>query len=430
MASLSLYLLTFNCARNPIQPETFAASLFNALPTSHASPDILVLSLQEVAPVSYSFLGGSFLMPYFNAFREAVRIADEDSDYVNVIARNTGMIAVMVFVQRHLASCVSSLQTAGVGVGVQEVGNKGAVGVRMRVRVGDEEERQLTFVSAHLAPMEEAWKERNEDWKNIVQGLVFVDDNSNPDAREEQEEDVPLLQGTSAETPSESSMFSNNSYLFFAGDLNYRTSDSRPTLADFKSFPQCTDDTRNPRHFSYFLHRDQLTREKATGNTLHGLTEAPITFPPTYKYAAISPPGRGPVGEWTWARHRWPSWCDRILYLDLPLTHQDNARKIKIHNYVSLPPLSTSDHRPVASFLTIPLVEAASAGYTGGHTLVSSPFPMDPHWKERRDNARRKEIALGLVAYLGWTWEGNGLLLATTIGGVGGWLVIRSLLEA
>ena len=40
MGTLSLYLLTFNCARTAIQPNAFASHLFDALPYPQSPPDI------------------------------------------------------------------------------------------------------------------------------------------------------------------------------------------------------------------------------------------------------------------------------------------------------------------------------------------------------------------------------------------------------
>jgi hypothetical protein len=436
MASLSLYLLTFNCARTLVQPDVFAPHLFHALPQPQYLPDILVISLEEIAPIGYSFLGGSFLTPYFNAFRQTVKLASKDTSYVNIISRNVGMTAIMVFVRYNLVSRVSMLRTAGVGVGLQEMGNKGAVGVRMALQTYEDadEVMQLTFVAAHLAPMEYALKERNEDWRSIVQGLVFVPDSSKKAiAQDGQEEDVPLLQATQGESSPEGGMYTPDSYLFFSGDLNYRTSETRPTLDDIKCFPQPTTDSTDPKHFSHLLPKDQLTQQLRANKSLHGLTEAPITFPPTYKYATglrFAPQGDD-AQEWKWALHRWPSWCDRILYLDLPSWMRRNSAPtttIEVHSYKALPLFSTSDHRPVALSLSIPLLAIPPADGATDDIRMQPPFSLDPHWKARRDVARKKEIVVGILAYLSLTWEGNGLLVATIIGGIGGWFIISSML--
>ena len=436
MAALSLYLVTFNCGRAIIHPDIFAPYLFEALPQPQHLPDILVLSLQEIAPIGHSFLGGFFLTPYFNAFRRAVKLASKDTTYVNTITRNVGMTAIMIFVRQVIVSQVSWLRTAGIGVGVQSMGNKGAVGVRLGWRTDEDtdEVMQLTFVSAHLAPMEDGLEQRNEDWKSIVKGMIFVSDTGKPHTRDEQDEDVPLLQGTSdGDSGSISGIYSPQSHLFFAGDLNYRTSVLSPSPEDVKNFPQPAANTEDPKHFSHLLVEDQLTQQLEAGKSLHGLTEAPITFPPTYKYVTdVKAPAQGDdVGEWKWASHRWPSWCDRILYLDLPKPKQQSkpTSTIEVHKYKALPLFSTSDHRPVALSLSIPMDALPSPDELADDMRLHPPFDLDPQWKAKRDLARKEEIVVGLLAYLSLTWEGNGLLVATIIGGVGGWLVIHSLLN-
>ncbi len=112
MRPLSLYTVTFNCARQPIDPEALKRYLFQGIPTrnppkqsagrsgqtnlrDHAeariqldadadadadddddSPDLIFLSLQEFAPIGPAFLGGwSFLAPYLNLAILAVKYA-------------------------------------------------------------------------------------------------------------------------------------------------------------------------------------------------------------------------------------------------------------------------------------------------------------------------------------------------------------------
>lgn len=406
-----MYLLTFNCARTLIQPHKFAPHIFGALPQNVSTPDILVLSLQEIAPIAHSFLGGSFLTTYFNAFREAVRLVAKD--HVNVISRNLGMTAIMVFAKE--PTMISSLETAGVGVGLQEMGNKGAVGVRFVYA-----ETQLTFVAAHLAPMEDALLRRNEDWGNIVRGLVFTAEAKAEGVRDEQDEDVPLLEGFRKGDDSGSGMYTPKSHLFVAGDLNYRVSATKPGAGDVQMFPQPNDDPVSPKHFMTLLERDQLVEQLKRGKTLHGFTEAGIRFPPTYKLLTDKA-----TGQWNWASHRWPSWCDRILYLEVPAWMQ---QKIRVNKYDVLPQLDTSDHRPVALSLSLPLKAIPEPPNGQDDIRLHPPLETRPDWRSRRAIARKKEIAVGLAAYLSLTWEGNGILLATIIGGIGGWLIIGLLL--
>jgi hypothetical protein len=427
--SLNLYVFTFNCGRALVQPEVLAPYLFDALAPGSSAPSLLVFCLQEIAPIGYAFLGGSFLTPYFNAFRSVVKLASKHQDgnhvYVNVIARNVGMTGLMVFARDDVAGNVAWMHTAGVGVGVSEMGNKGAVGVRLGFKPGGEgsEEIQFTFVAAHLAPMEDALEQRNEDYKNIVRRLVFVPDpTEKPVSADEQGEDAPLLQGTVPTNTStaESGIYSANSHLFFAGDLNYRTSLLQPSPEDVKErFPQPTKDEDNPRHFRKLLAEDQLTQQVGAGKTLHELTEAPIDFPPTYKYDVNGTKAVVLDGDqdWQWARHRWPSWCDRIFFW------RRGDADVTAHKYTCLPLFATSDHRPVVLAASVPLKPISNA--TGEH---KAPFSIDPEWRSRRALARKKELVVGLMAYLALTKEGNWLLATTVVGVVGGWLIIRSLL--
>ncbi|KAJ9612073.1 hypothetical protein H2200_003668 [Cladophialophora chaetospira] len=442
--ALNVYILTYNCARTLIQPSIFAPYLFRALPAASHSPELLVLCLQELAPISYAFLGGSFLTPYFNYWREVVKLASKDHGYVNVVSRNVGMTGLLVFARDDVAENVKWLRNAGVGVGFMEMGNKGAVGSRLGYQSPEmANEVELTFVAAHLAPMEDGLERRNEDYKSIVRRLVFVRDSTSqkPISGDEEDEDAPLLQGDDPslqdDQASESGMYSASSHLFFAGDLNYRTSLLQPSPQDVdEKFPHPTANEADPKHFQRLLAEDQLTQQVKAGKTLHGLLEAPITFPPTYKYdtdgskAVIfdkREDGEEDRQHWSWARHRWPSWCDRIFWKD----HGSNSDvKVSPQKYTCLPLFVTSDHRPVALAATVPLralSDAAQRG-EGGRKPAASPFSIDPEWRSRRAQARTKELVVGLMAYLTLTWEGNGLLLATVIGLGGGWLIIRSLL--
>ncbi|KAL2013706.1 hypothetical protein VTN00DRAFT_1231 [Thermoascus crustaceus] len=454
---LNLYILTFNCARYQIQTDRFASHLFDALPNNPARdhddasrggrrhpyevPEILVLSLQEIAPIAYAFLGGSFLNQYYDAFDQAVHLAvskqwaDNNVSYVNMLRKNSGLTAIMVFVRSDVAGRISCIQTAEVGLGVQQMGNKGAVGARLRYMVEDQSNDavDLTFVSAHLAPMECAFERRNKDWKGIVERLVFTREKGGAGNREGGgEESVALLRKPDSRSCSDgqSGIFMPTTYLFLAGDLNYRTSDTIPQKDDRNRFPQPTTDTNSRRHYSQLLKDDQLTRELQNNRTLHNLSEAPITFPPTYKYsdeARRAAAQDGEPKEWKWASSRWPSWCDRILYLDVP-SWIKGIGHVEPHVYDALPLFPTSDHRAVALSVSVPLKAIPEPGVGQTEDVrLSAPFALDTDWECKRAAARTKEIIVGCIAYLGLTWEGNALLLAS-IGAVGGWLVLRSIL--
>ncbi|KAK4544742.1 hypothetical protein LTR36_003991 [Oleoguttula mirabilis] len=450
MADLNCYITTFNCGRSLINVDYFAANLFHGLKTE-LPPDFIVLCLQEIAPIGQSFVGGSLLTPYFARFMQAVADATarqfgKDSRYNTVVTRNVGMTGIMVFARHELAGKIRSTETAGVGVGVWEMGNKGAVGVRLGLGLGEGgEETSLSFVAAHLAPMEGAWRKRNADWRSICEGLVFekVTDVGHRRAVREasgEGEREPLLSATDGAMNSSStlgSMFDPPSHLFFAGDLNYRTSDQPPQPEDSQRWPQPVEVASDPLHYSRFLPKDQLSREHKNGDTLHHLAEAPVDFPPTYKYSSAAQKhvahstkseqrtladGRvvdttylkpGDNEEvWLWAQHRTPSWCDRILFL--------NDARPTVHSYTALPIQPTSDHRPVALSCTVSRKPA--------DVSIQSPFKIRSDWRARRAAARRYEMLVGIAAYLALTWEGEALLAGTIAGIIGGYLVLRALL--
>ncbi|MCJ1247580.1 hypothetical protein MMC30_004795 [Trapelia coarctata] len=460
MANIKPLIVTFNCGRELVKPDVFSRHLVTTL-CDHPSPELIILSLQEVAPIAYAFLGGPFLVPYLDQLRHAVDLAAKalgDARYISFITRNVGMTVIMAFVQEDFSGHIRWMETGGVGIGVQEMGNKGAVGLRVGYAAGDET-MEMTFVAAHLAPMEDAVERRNEDWKDIIKGLVFtpVDHKAVRVATRAQTrrvangEDEPLLPG-STDSASEltSGIYTPTSYLFLAGDLNYRTCATKPSPDDHTAWPQPAKVT-HPQHYSNLLRVDQLATEKKANRTLHGLEEAAIDFPPTYKYSDVgrmhagrieqlvalrSSQGREaqPQGqEWLWAKHRWPSWCDRILYLDIPtwMKSKDPTAQIQIIKYTALPLMSTSDHRPVMLSLSLPLkpIPPPTDEIANGDVRVKPPFPIDPNWRERRATARRKELVVGLGSYFALTWEGRGVLFAILVGALGGWAVIRSMLE-
>lgn len=440
MTDLNCHITTFNAGRAPANVDYFASSLYTSLKQSPLPPDLIVLALQELAPIGYSFLGGSLLTPYFSRFAEAVYRAaswslGKDADYEHVLTRNAGMTGIMVFARHAVKDRLRWIEDAGTGVGLWDMGNKGAVGVRLGL-----DETTVTFVAAHLAPMEEGYERRNEDWRRICENLVFepIDKSSTSTISETQ----PLLSSNNANQPSAPhDLFTPPSYIFFAGDLNYRTSDAQPDPSDFSSWPQPMASPSDPTRWSKLLASDQLTREMNSGKTLHHLSEAPINFPPTYKYSsraqklaeeaaskqnskdvANAEDHGGPTVDlsqiqeqvWLWAKHRVPSWCDRILFL--------STAPPKIHSYTALPVQPTSDHRPVVLSCSIP-----QGSLTESQTIQYPRYELEDGWKERRAVARRLEVVVGAGAYLGLTGQGQILLGGTVVGVVVGYLVLQYL---
>ena len=140
MSTITAHITTFNCGRELPSISHLGAELFsNSAPS--IPPDLIVLCLQEIAPIGYAFLGGSFLAPYFSRFSDVVQHAvskhfESNADYHPLLVRNAGLTALMVYARSDVKDKIQWTETAGVGVGVYEMGNKGAVGARIAF-VGD-----------------------------------------------------------------------------------------------------------------------------------------------------------------------------------------------------------------------------------------------------------------------------------------------------
>ncbi|KAF1849118.1 inositol 5-phosphatase-like protein [Cucurbitaria berberidis CBS 394.84] len=417
-----LYLLTFNCARALVDPQALAPSLFDALPKAAPLPDLVAISLQEIAPIAYSFLGGSYLKPYFDRVTTTVQLAahlhSNGSEQLEHIAtRSLGMTALMIFAKPKFAERIQWIQSAGAGVGFSNMGNKGAIAMRVGLSCpGTDDLLHLTFAAAHLAPMESNVQPRNKDWENIVRNLVFV--NGDESAYSSSEE-TPLLVSSGDKPADHNGLFTAGNHVFFYGDLNYRTHDTPPGDEDYKSYPQPTASESSPLHYSQLLENDQLTRERQASRTLHGFEELPISFPPTYKYSTSHAVKSSDDERWEWSKHRYPSWCDRILYLP-----SLSSSKFEPQIYTALPVQNTSDHRPVALSLRI---DDKPIPLDPDDIRSQPPFPINPQWKARRDAARRWEIIVGILSYLTLTGKGNAILV-TGVGAllgslwIAGWL--------
>jgi hypothetical protein len=253
----------------------------------------------------------------------------------------------------------------------------------------------------------------------------------------------------------DASIFKPGSHLFVAGDLNYRVSTNSPHAT--ASFPTLD-------NYSSYFESDQLTEERLENRTLHGLSEADVKFPPTYKIKHLSPnksaeavnkdeiqAGGEDVVPWKWAPHRWPGWCDRILYLDIPAWVKRQADKagaeIIVHKYNSMPTMLSSDHQPVFLRISVPLLtpeelspsaedraeftqdteEENAEGSTEGAVdpRLHLPIPVDMNAWERRASARKKEITTGMMTLFFSTREGAVVLSTVALVSILTWWLYR-----
>lgn len=417
--------------------------------------------------------------------------------YTLVRAKNVGMTAILLFARDPAA--LHHIGEAVVGFGIQDMGNKGAVGLRATWS-GAGGSTELTFVATHLAAMEWNLKKRNANWRSIVSGLTFENpkralpgvfpdampsggggapevqrdgvrppspasasssegsEEEDADAVTDAEDEAPLLSSAGDHSSSDDpdgpqltaehlqtlhslSVFKPTSHLFLAGDLNYRISTTTPPARS--PFPSFYHPREDPLHWSHFLPRDQLTAERAAGRTMHGLTEAAINFGPSYKYDVLAEAEaenaenyadvreKGEV-PWRWAPHRWPSWCDRVLYLEVPgWVRRREERVVEVVAYDLLPLMASSDHRPVFLRARVPVLgpeemrpPAVLGEGDAADPRVVLPVAVDPHAWERRAKARRKELWAGWSMFV-WATREGAVLISTllVVAGVSWWLL-------
>ncbi|KAJ6443919.1 inositol 5-phosphatase [Purpureocillium lavendulum] len=502
-STLDLLVLTFNCAKNLINPGVFATHLASAFGQNATGlPDLVVFQ---------AFIGDYFLNPYVARFDEAINLAalrhDGEADerqrlqdvvsvtpteesastgkrYTLVRAHNVGYTAILLFAKD--PNRVRDLQEAEVGFGAAEMGNKGAVGLRALYDAGKGDgahSTELTFVATHLAAMEWNLPRRNANWAAIMRGLTF--DNPEAVVQRMRSREGTSPAGSSSEEDEDGeeserhrllhddhhrrhlelqrqlhdiSVFKPSSHLFVAGDLNYRISTVSPTPNS--AFPSL--DPASEQYYPTFFPLDQLTRERTAGRTMHGLTEHEVRFPPTYKYdvqGGSSQDDDGMPGAeavpWKFAPHRYPSWTDRVLYLDLPpwVRASSEAPQMRVREYDALPVVRTSDHRAVFLRVDVPLIPPAQLappetrsplkkgdsgvdedGDVAGTTAaimatdprVRLPVEIDPEAWERRKAARQKERLVGWSMFLWSTREGALVLATLLVAGVGGYWLYKS----
>lgn len=505
-------------------------------------------SLQEISPLAQSFVGGYLLNPYLMPFKEALNLAatgveeqllqqeqeqeqakgsasrrsrppqslqrststlstlwrrQQDYPYKLVGSHNVGMTAIMLFARK--PDAIHHIQFAECAFGIADMGNKGAVALRVTYSgagsPGEEDEAVtdstaaeqrttvITFVATHLAAMEYNLRRRNANWASIVSSCTFENPKEvvSPEFHQDAEpgaknvvdastkdvtggkqtdggQDIPpptederahllkrrqtfkSMPKDEARRLHDASIFKPGSHFFVAGDLNYRVSTkSPPTTAPFPTLD----------NYMPFFEKDQLTEERRENRTLHGLSEAEVKFPPTYKIKHLSSDkfseavnkdeiqaGGEDVVPWKWASHRWPGWCDRILYLDIPSwvkrRHGDEAAEIVVHKYNSMPTMLSSDHQPVFLRVSVPLLtpeelspddedtEGAGEGSTEAtDPRLHLPLPVDLAAWERRASARKKEITTGMMTLFFSTREGAVVLGTVAVVSLMTWWLYR-----
>jgi len=210
-------------------------------------------------------------------------------NYVPLIIDPLQLVGVCIFVfvlKKHAPYirdvCVSKSKT---GLG-GNAGNKGAVLVRFVYY-----NTSMCFVCSHFAAHQKEIKQRNDDFRQTYENSEFVGQSV-----------------TGSSTRLEVKM---HDYVFWCGDLNYRID-----LPNDKCRSLITE-----RDWTSLLEQDQLSVQRKQQQVFREFNEAPISFPPTYKYNLF---------EDSYDRSekcRVPAWTDRVLWRRRLITRKEVENK-------------------------------------------------------------------------------------------------------
>ncbi|KAK1400566.1 type II inositol polyphosphate 5-phosphatase 15 [Heracleum sosnowskyi] len=331
-------------------------SLISWLGSAATGADIVVVGLQEVE------MGAGFLA--MSAAKESMqvglegssvgqlwldmigKILDEGSTFQRVGYRQLAGLLIMVWVRNDIRSHVGDIDVAAVPCGFgRAIGNKGAVGLRMRIY-----DRILCFVNCHFAAHLDAVNRRNADFDHVYRTMFFSrPSNLLNSASAGVSSSIQVLRGANVNGIQPAvgmPELSEADMVVFLGDFNYRL--------DGISYDEARDFI-SQRSFDWLRERDQLQAEMKSGNVFQGMREAVISFPPTYKFEKHQP---GLAGYDSGEKKRIPAWCDRILYRDSCSTtvstcSLDCPVVASVLQYDACMDVTDSDHKPVRCIFNV-----------------------------------------------------------------------------
>ncbi|KAJ8544051.1 hypothetical protein K7X08_025669 [Anisodus acutangulus] len=342
---------TWNVGQGRASPD----SLISWLGSAAADVGIVVVGLQEVD------MGAGFLA--MSAAKESMQVGlegssvgqwwlemigktlDEGSTFIRVGFRQLAGLVISVWVRSNISLYVGDVDVAAVPCGFgRAIGNKGAVGLRMRVY-----NRIVCFVNCHFAAHLEAVGRRNADFDHVYRNMIF----SRPSnflnaAAASVSSAIQILRSANGAFNSAEAMpeLSEADMVVFLGDLNYRL--------DGISYDEARDFI-SQRCFDWLRERDQLHTEMEAGNVFQGMREAVIGFPPTYKFERHQ---IGLAGYDSGEKKRIPAWCDRILYRDSRSTSASTCSLdcpvvSSVLQYEACMDVIDSDHKPVRCIFNV-----------------------------------------------------------------------------
>lgn len=232
-------------------------------------------------------------------------------EYFLVGHHTMSAIHIMVFIHRYLWRYCWNIRTAQVKTGFSNMlGNKG--GSQVGFSLGH---TSLLFINAHLAAHAKKMVERTKSFTRILHDSPLKCQKEGIGIHEEFDR------------------------VFFMGDLNARLNATRDKVDELVDASQWTDGNEQLRGLDQLLPLLNASPGSASikSDNAVGLwplfSEAPIYFPPTYKFDSKSDQYDSSK------KQRVPSWTDRILWKT-----DENIVNLA---YSSVPSMKISDHRPI-----------------------------------------------------------------------------------
>ena len=311
LEDLKLFIGTYNVSA--IQPNTIiskfdvASLLFpkkysEDISTSNL-PDIVYICLEEIVELNVMNVVFYSNQEIINLY--TTKITTEISKhcpYILKIQKNLVGVLTLFYIKSELDNQIDDLTVTQTKTGNFNLGNKGNIIIKFKIN-----DKEFALANAHFSAGEELvnWEKRVNEIGGIIDKIY---ENKNP-----------------------------NILYFISGDLNFRIE------LPLKSFYEIcevkegnVDEKQAEKVIKILKDYDQMFMIKKKFEEVK-LYEAPINFPPTYKYNILST---------TYNGKRTPSWTDRILYKN------DNSIKCLFYDTIDL---YLSDHKPLIGLFQIDL---------------------------------------------------------------------------
>ncbi|KAA1089362.1 hypothetical protein PGT21_015447 [Puccinia graminis f. sp. tritici] len=290
--------------------------------------DLYVICLQEIDDTPEAYI--RYTPQRENFWCEVAQKSIESTGIQKVIKVSSQQLVgllIIAYVDESIAQDISNVSSTYLGTGTLGMGNKGATAVRLKIC-----DTYLTLINSHLAAFQEQYEARNRDYLEICRRITFPTRPGPPRSMVS----IPQLRfgGEGPTAPSPNADIFRTGHLIWAGDLNYRLNTTYAEAKALAESPSIDD-------FSTLLSFDQLKQQIEAGKAFHQFQEGSIEFKPTYKFDV------GTNNFDTSEKQRIPAYTDRILYLP------GRVNDIQIFSYDSYPSITLSDHKPVASTLTM-----------------------------------------------------------------------------